>query len=99
LSDEVGIAAGLAWELKRSDILMFDYSGELRYGLGYPDAKGHRINKDEFAGWLANARKEGNVSLMIHLSRDETLDHEGLPKADSVEQRGRYVVLFYKKSE
>jgi 4-amino-4-deoxy-L-arabinose transferase len=39
LTNNVGIAGGLAWELKRSDIIMFDKQGELKYGLDWPDAQ------------------------------------------------------------
>lgn len=33
LTNNVGIAGGLSWELKRSDIILFDKQGELKYGL------------------------------------------------------------------
>lgn len=71
LSDDVGIAAGLGWELRRSDIFMFDEKGELEYGLSYPDAQGHYVSASEFPQWLLNARQQGNVSLLIKQSISE----------------------------
>src|SRR5471030_3132621 len=41
LSNNVGIATGLAWELKRSDIIMYDAKGEMKYGLSYPESRSH----------------------------------------------------------
>lgn len=85
LSDSVGLAAGLAWELKRSDVLMYSQKGEVAYGLEYPDAKGHLISDADFPQWLAQARKQGNVSLVLQLSRGEALPQE-LPAADKVDR-------------
>jgi 4-amino-4-deoxy-L-arabinose transferase len=96
LCDDVGFAAGLAWELKRSDILMFDEKGELQYGLNYPDAQGHYISGPDFPTWLLKAREQGDVSVMFKLdNKFQTTDN--LPPADSEAVSGRFKLLVYKK--
>ncbi|MDK9961323.1 lipid IV(A) 4-amino-4-deoxy-L-arabinosyltransferase [Enterobacter cloacae] len=95
LADNVGVAAGLAWELKRNDIIMFGQSGELRYGLDYPDVKDRFITKDDFAQWLARHRQEGSVSLVILLSKNDDLNRDNLPKPDYLYIQGRLAYLQY----
>jgi 4-amino-4-deoxy-L-arabinose transferase len=96
LADRVGIAAGMAWELKRSDVLMYGEKGELTYGLAYPDARGHYIGEEDFAGWLAQARKQGDVSLVMQLSRGEHVPTD-LPTPDSVVEMHRMALVWYKQ--
>ncbi|CZW43125.1 lipid IV(A) 4-amino-4-deoxy-L-arabinosyltransferase [Enterobacter cloacae] len=95
LADNVGVAAGLAWELKRNDIIMFGQSGELRYGLDYPDVKDRFITKDDFAQWLARHRQQGSVSLVTLLSKNDDLNRDNLPKPDYLYIQGRLAYLQY----
>ncbi|EPK3137642.1 lipid IV(A) 4-amino-4-deoxy-L-arabinosyltransferase [Enterobacter cloacae] len=95
LADNVGVAAGLAWELKRNDIIMFGQSGELRYGLDYQDVKDRFITKDDFAQWLARHRQQGSVSLVILLSKNDDLNRNNLPKPDYLYIQGRLAYLQY----
>jgi 4-amino-4-deoxy-L-arabinose transferase len=95
LTDSVGVAAGLAWELKRSDVLMFNQKGEVSYGLDYPDARSHFISDGDFPQWLAQARKQGDVSLVLQLSRGESIDQQDLPAADKVQVMNRLVLFWY----
>lgn len=97
LTDNVGVAAGLAWELKRSDILMFSEKGELTYGLAYPDSQDNYISNDDFPTWLAQARKEGDVSLVVQLAKNEALPAH-LPPADKVNLMNRLALLWYQKT-
>ena len=69
LTNNVGIAGGLAWELKRSDIIMFDKQGELKYGLDWPDAQGSFVSRAGFADWLAAHRQQGPVSLVLLMDK------------------------------
>ncbi|KFK94762.1 MULTISPECIES: lipid IV(A) 4-amino-4-deoxy-L-arabinosyltransferase [unclassified Serratia (in: enterobacteria)] len=96
LTDNVGIAAGLAWELKRSDILMFSQRGEVSYGLNYEDSRSHYISDEDFPQWLEQARKQGNVSLVLQLSRGEQVP-QNLPTPDSVSEMHRLALLWYKQ--
>ncbi len=96
LTDSVGAAAGLAWELKRSDVLLFSQKGEVAYGLSYPDASSHYISDEDFPQWLAQARKQGDVSLVLQLSRDEHVP-QTLPVPDSVNEMHRMALLWYKQ--
>lgn len=95
LTNSVGVAAGLAWELHRSDVMMFGQQGELKYGLAYPDAKGRYLDKNDFDSWLATHRSQGPVSLVLQLNRGQKLEELGLPKADSVYEMSRMVFLQY----
>ncbi|WP_370557649.1 lipid IV(A) 4-amino-4-deoxy-L-arabinosyltransferase [Edwardsiella tarda] len=94
LSDSVGVAAGLAWELKRSDIYLFDNTGELQYGLNYPDSADRLVRAAQFPAWLAEHRKQGAVSLVLLLARNEGLDPT-LPPADVTLYKGRFLLLQY----
>lgn len=96
LTDNVGVAAGLAWELKRSDILLFSQRGEVSYGLNYEDSRSHYISDEDFPQWLEQARKQGNVSLVLQLSRGEQVP-QNLPTPDSVSEMHRLALLWYKQ--
>lgn len=96
LSDTVGVATGIAWELKRSDVLIFDQKGELSYGLNYPDSLSRYVGEEELPQWLVQARKQGNVSLVLHLSRGESIP-QALPTPDKINQMHRFALLWYQQ--
>lgn len=98
LTDSVGVAAGLAWELKRSDIMMLSEKGELTYGLNYADSQNQFVSGDDFSQWLANARQQGDVSLVVQLSQNEDIPAY-LPAADKVNLMNRLALLWYKKTQ
>ena len=95
LANNVGIASGLAWELQRNDVILYGQSGELKYGLDYPDAKGRFVSKDDIAHWLEAHRQQGPVSLVILLSKNDDLARAGLPKPDNLTIQGRLAYLQY----
>jgi len=96
LADNVGVATGLAWTLKRSDILMYDEKGELQYGLNYPDAEHHYIDAHDFPAWLQNARQQGRVAVAV---KQESIDADNskLPAPDKIIEMDRLTLLFYNK--
>ncbi|HDG1707006.1 TPA: lipid IV(A) 4-amino-4-deoxy-L-arabinosyltransferase [Kluyvera ascorbata] len=96
LSNSVGIAAGLAWELNRSDIIMYAQTGELKYGLSYPDAKGRFISDSDFPQWLEAHRQEGPISLVLQLPRNAKVVDLPLPKPDEVYVMGRTAFIQYR---
>jgi 4-amino-4-deoxy-L-arabinose transferase len=95
LANNVGLASGLAWELKRNDIILFGQSGELRYGLDFPDVKGRFVGKADFTQWLDEHRQQGTISLVILLSKNDDLARANLPKPDSLYVQGRLAYLQY----
>jgi 4-amino-4-deoxy-L-arabinose transferase len=95
IADNVGLAAGLAWELKRSDITLFNFGGELKYGLDYPDAKGKLIRESDFSEWLAAHRQDGITSLVVLLGKNEDVSDLGLPHPTSIYVQGRIALLEY----
>ncbi|CAY75104.1 4-amino-4-deoxy-L-arabinose transferase [Erwinia pyrifoliae DSM 12163] len=97
LGNEVGVASALAWELQRSDILLFSQQGELRYGLSYPDAKGRFIAIDDFTAWLKAHRRLGSVSLVMKLSDEDRQIDGRIPRPDQKYQRGRLLLWYYSR--
>ncbi|MBD2784907.1 lipid IV(A) 4-amino-4-deoxy-L-arabinosyltransferase [Xenorhabdus sp. DI] len=95
LTQSVGVGAAIAWELKRSDIYLFDRQGELEYGLAYPDSQYRYITEKAFPAWLAEARKKGQVAVVFLLPSEGELSE--LPEPDFVRRNHRFVLVTYKK--
>ncbi|VTM22922.1 Undecaprenyl phosphate-alpha-4-amino-4-deoxy-L-arabinose arabinosyl transferase [Raoultella terrigena] len=95
LTNNVGIAGGLSWELKRNDIILFDKQGELKYGLDWPDAQGRFVSEGDFVSWLATHRQQGPVSLVLLMDKGESMNDLALPKPDSSYELGRVVFIQY----
>lgn len=95
LCNNVGIAAGLAWELKRDDIIIYDSQGELKYGLSWPDARQQFVSHHDFAVWLAAHRQTGPVSLVLLMDKRKNMADLSLPPPDKIYQRGRVAYFQY----
>lgn len=94
LVNNPGVAAQVAWSLKRSDVVLFEQKGEVNFGLSYPDAQDKFVSFENFPAWLAAHRRLGNVSLVLLLSSKRDVDPT-LPVADDIYRQGRLVLLSY----
>ncbi|QGU88456.1 lipid IV(A) 4-amino-4-deoxy-L-arabinosyltransferase [Erwinia sorbitola] len=97
LANSIGTASALAWALKRSDIVLLDQSGELAYGLSYPDAASRLISTEDFTRWLSQRRRQGNISLVMKLSDASGEIDARIPAPDRLEKRGRMLLYFYRQ--
>jgi 4-amino-4-deoxy-L-arabinose transferase len=99
LSNNVGVAAALAWEMKRSDILLFARKGELEYGLGYADSAEHFVSAEQFPDWLKEARQHGHVSLLLLDGKPEWLPPpDSIVAADNGPADRRLFFLYYRQT-
>lgn len=96
LSNQVGLATALAWELKRSDIQLLAGKGELTYGLAYPDAKDRFIAEGDFSEWLQQARRRGSVSVLLQADKASTWLMD-LPEPDQQVRGDRLLLLQYRQ--
>lgn len=98
LAGNSGLATAVAWYSQRSDINLYDSSGELGYGLRTPAGQGRLILAAEFNDWLATHRAQG-VSLLLILPRDPNAVLPRLPPANYRYQQGRFLLLWYGPSQ
>jgi 4-amino-4-deoxy-L-arabinose transferase len=68
LSNDLGGASALAWRTGRSEVFLLNTEGELKYGLGYPDARGRSLSLEGFPAWLADARRKGPVGVILRIN-------------------------------
>ncbi|MFZ5487900.1 MAG: 4-amino-4-deoxy-L-arabinose lipid A transferase, partial [Pseudomonadota bacterium] len=93
VSDDVGTAAALGWRLARTDVVMLDTQGELRYGLSQPDVQGRYVTRADFPAWLAQARRHGPVGMVLRLGDAEEEPLLALlPPDATVYRAGRLVI-------
>ncbi|TBW47899.1 lipid IV(A) 4-amino-4-deoxy-L-arabinosyltransferase [Marinobacter halodurans] len=93
LSNNVGLAGALAWELKTSDVMMFDDQGELDYGLSYPDAQSRYVSLAAFPAWLREARRSGSVAILLRGKKPDYFD--ALPTPDQHLSKGKFDLIIY----
>ncbi|MDD9339357.1 MAG: lipid IV(A) 4-amino-4-deoxy-L-arabinosyltransferase [Providencia heimbachae] len=92
LTNNVGIGTSLAWVLKRSDITMLHQTGELGYGLKYPDAANRFYRLDQLPELLKEHHYR-NVAVVVTRSQYTVLD--ALPGNPIIIKEGNLVFAFY----
>ncbi len=93
LSNDLGAASALAWRLERPEVTLYNTTGEVKYGLSYPEASHRRIDLEEVESWLLQARRDGPVGVVMRVKRSDT-SHEmdRLPKDAVRYQEGNMVI-------
>lgn len=97
VSNSTGVASALAWKEKRSDIYLYAESGELTFGLNYPDSRERLIRGGDFAEWLAAHRRLGSVALVMKMNHEDREMDARIPQPDHSYRQQRMVFYFYNK--
>ena len=84
ISDEDSVRAG-CWYLKRSDLYVVGGTGELDYGMAYPDAASRSISLDALNDTIGRYRGK-----MVLIARSENIEHwkARLPKPVFMDNNG-----------
>ncbi|QIH07985.1 MULTISPECIES: lipid IV(A) 4-amino-4-deoxy-L-arabinosyltransferase [unclassified Pseudomonas] len=100
LSNDLGAASALAWRLRRSDVTLYNTEGELKYGLAYDDSAQRKVNLDQVQPWIAEARKQGSVGVVMRVkSRDEEHEVQLLPPDAKRYAQGNIVIFIIPQSQ
>lgn len=97
VSNSTGVASALAWKEKRSDIYLYAESGELTFGLNYPDSRERMIHGGDLAEWLAVHRRQGSVALVMKMTHDDREVDARIPPPDHSFRQQRMVFYYYNK--
>lgn len=96
LSNELGTASALAWHIGNPQITLYNTGGETRYGLRYPDVQGRWVNTYAVLPWLAQARSQGSVGVVMRVKgEDEQAELAILPPSSRRFEAGSIVILIY----
>lgn len=100
LSNDLGVAAALSWRLKRNDVVFYDTRGELEYGLGYAQPTVREVDWQQIKGWMANARREGSVGVVMRGDgKDQQYELSLLPSDATRYQEGSLLILVFGKTQ
>ncbi len=96
LSNELGTAAALSWRLQRPQVDLFNTVGELKYGLGYPDAQGRQVTLETIGQWMSEARKQGSVGVVMRVKGTAEMEEIGLlpPDGKRYNKGDREIIIF-----
>ncbi|MBM9484933.1 lipid IV(A) 4-amino-4-deoxy-L-arabinosyltransferase [Pseudomonas sp. ICBG1301] len=96
LSNELGSASALSWRLRRPQVMIYDTEGELRYGLRYDDSVHRKVDLASVQGWLADARKQGSVGVLMRVKNtSEHLEEGQLPPGGKRYRKGDLLLIVY----
>ena len=99
LSNDLGAASALAWRLRRPDVTLYNTQGEVKYGLTYEDTQGKSIGLDKIEQWMADARRQGPVGVVMRVKdSDESHEMDMLPKDGTRYDEGNMVILIFPQS-
>ncbi|MGC5698773.1 lipid IV(A) 4-amino-4-deoxy-L-arabinosyltransferase [Pseudomonas sp. NFXW11] len=100
LSNDLGAASALAWRLRRPDVTLYNTEGEVKYGLAFADAAQRKVDLDQVQPWLAEARKQGSVGVVMRVkSSDEVHEVELLPKDAKHYEQGNIQIFIIPQSQ
>ncbi|TDV72479.1 lipid IV(A) 4-amino-4-deoxy-L-arabinosyltransferase [Pseudomonas sp. LP_7_YM] len=100
LSNDLGVAAALSWRLKRNDVVFYDTRNELEYGLGYPQPTVREVDWNQVRGWMADARRQGPVGVVMRGGgKDEQYELSLLPKDGKQYQQGNLLILIFGRTQ
>lgn len=74
-----GLPRAVSWSLKRDDVYVIEYKGELAYGLSQPDAAGRFLPPGKLAALLKAAVAENREFLIFCKNNCKSATLEALP--------------------
>lgn len=96
LSNDLSAASALTWRLRRTDVVLYNTSGELKYGLDYADASQRQVDMNNVQQWMTEARKHGPVGVVMRVKNVvEEQEVELLPVDGKRYQKGEIVILVF----
>lgn len=91
-SNGISDSAAMSWVTERDDIVMYDTTGELEFGLR--DRPDRWVDEADLPVWLRRMRQCGRITMMLDNDRDSFAGAMRM-KPDFVETRGTYSILSF----
>ncbi len=96
LSNDLSLAAALAWRLQRPEVGLYDTQGELRYGLQYAGSAQRKVDLEQVQAWLKDARQHGSVGVLMRVSSTSEMREAGqLPPGGKRYYKGDLELILY----